>query len=66
VEVLTHGGGFGNCIKEYLHQFYAKFEHKLHYGGGSGDSGGIFAILIEMLFFFTILKYFSCFHGLLS
>jgi len=40
VEVLEYGGGFANNIKEYLHQFYANFEHELRYDGGSGDSGG--------------------------
>ena len=33
--------------QEYLHRFYANFEHEIGSGGDSGDSGGIFAILAE-------------------
>lgn len=40
------GGGFTNSIKGYLHQFQAKFEHELQYGGGSGDGGGSFFTLV--------------------
>jgi hypothetical protein len=40
VEVLISGGGFANCIEEYLHWLYAYFEHEIGCGGGSGDGGG--------------------------
>jgi hypothetical protein len=46
VEVLVSSGGFANGIEEYLHRFSNEFEHKLQYGGGSGDSGGSFLIFI--------------------
>ena len=45
VEVSAYSGG-SICFKqEYLHQFYANFEHKIQYSGGSGDSGGFLSIL---------------------
>jgi hypothetical protein len=47
VKVFNSWWRFCKSIKEYLHGLYAKFEHKLHYSGGSGDSGGIFSILLD-------------------
>jgi hypothetical protein len=42
VEIFVSGGGFANSIKEYLHRFYADFEHKKRCGRGSGDGGGFY------------------------
>jgi copper chaperone len=46
VEVLFLGGDITYGIKEYLHRFYANFEHEFAHGGGGEYSGGIFSILI--------------------
>ncbi len=47
MEVSASGGGFAKSTKEYLHWFYANFEHRIGCGGGSGDSGGIFSTLVS-------------------
>ena len=46
MEVSDFDGGFANSIKKFSPPLFRKFEHELHCGGGSGDSGGIFSILI--------------------
>jgi hypothetical protein len=41
---------------ENLHRFYTNFEHEIGYGGGSGDSGGIFTILLRMELLFRLAR----------
>jgi hypothetical protein len=41
VEVSISGGG-SICLTIIPPPVFRKFEHKLQYGGGSGDSGGYF------------------------
>ena len=52
MEVSVLGGG-SICFKqEYLHRFSNDFGHKIGCGGGSGDSGGFFAILCDDALFY--------------
>ena len=54
MEVFVCGGGLANGIEGYLHQFYSNFEHEIGCSGGSGDSGGIFTILLRVEFLFGL------------
>jgi hypothetical protein len=62
VQVSASSGDFAKSTKEYLHRFYANFEHEIGSGGDggdSGDSGGIFAILAEEdIYKSSLIKYF--------
>jgi hypothetical protein len=42
VEVFVKSGDITYTLPKYLHHFKDKFEHEFSFGGGSGDSGGIF------------------------
>jgi hypothetical protein len=44
VEVFVQSGDIINTVPIYLHHFKDNFEHEFGFGGGSEDSGGIFAI----------------------
>ena len=54
------GGGFCLWWRFYMLPtvipplILTKFEHELWYGGGSGDGGGILAILLRVQFLFRL------------
>jgi hypothetical protein len=60
VEVSASGGGFAKSTKEYLHRFYANFEHEIGSGGEVVKIVEVFSLFLRRKIYHksSIIKYF--------